>query len=126
MLTKVNTGGKEFAPTPRLMLTEKPGNYIKGVLKRKIKDSTYPDKLNFFITVKDLEGSTVVWDREAKVEKPLDATVGGDVFVKGFTQLQKALQDIPEGTYVEVIYTGKGAAKKGQRAPYLVDVQVEA
>jgi hypothetical protein len=125
-MTKINTGGKDFAPTPQLKLTEKKGNFIKGVLKKKIQDSTYPDKLNFFITVKDLEGETVIWDKEARVERPLDATVGGDVFVKGFTQLSKALAQVAEGTYIEVVYTGKGTAQKGRRAPYLVDVSVEA
>lgn len=125
MMTKVNTGQKEFAPTPQLKLTEEEGNFIKGILKKKLKDGTYANKFNYFITVKDLKGTTIVWDKETKTELPLDAIIGGDVFVRGFTQLQKGLAGVAEGQYVEITYTGKGVAKKGQKAPFLVDVRVE-
>lgn len=125
MLTTVNTSNTAFPPTAQLKLTDKVGNFIKGTLKKKVKDSAYPDKTNYFITVSDLEGNTVVWDKENKVERELGVNVGEDVFLKGFTVLSKALADVAEGTYIEVTYTGKGIAAKGRRAPYLVDVSVD-
>lgn len=125
MIVKVNTNKKEFPPTPQLLLTEKEGNFINGVLKRKLKDSTYPKKENYFITVTDLEGATIIWDKETKSERPQNANVGEDVFVRGFTTLKDALVGVPEGTYVEIKYVGKGEAKKGQKPPFLVEVGVE-
>lgn len=125
MLQKVNTSNTAFSPTAQLKLTDKVGNFIKGTLKKKVKDGTYPDKTNYFITVSDLEGNTVIWDKENKVEREFGVEVGGDVFLKGFTTLSKALADVVEGTYIEVTYTGKGTAARGRRAPYLVDVSVD-
>ena len=125
MLTKVETGNKLFPPTAQLKLTETEGNYIKGVLKKKVKDSTYPNKTNYFITVRDLEGTTVLWDKEAKTERHCDVSVDDDVFVKGFTTLERALVDVVEGTYIEVTYTGKSTPAKGRKPAYLVDVSVD-
>lgn len=125
MLTKVETSNQEFAPTAQLKLTETIGNFIKGTLKKKLKDRTYPDKTNYFITVSDLEGNTIVWDKVIKEEKPLDVKVGDDVFLKGFTALSRALADVAEGTYIEITYIGKATAAKGRKAAYLVDVSVD-
>ena len=125
MLQKINTSNTVFAPTATLLLTESIGNFVKGVLKKKMDDKTYPNKQNYFITVQDLEGSTVIWNRDAKEEVKFDVKVGDDVFVKGFTVLSKALREVAEGTYIEITYLGKGKAKKGQKAPHLVDVSVD-
>jgi len=125
MLQKVNTSNTTFAPTAKLLLTQKEGNFVKGTLKKKLDDKDYPGKQNYFITVQDLEGSTVIWNKDTQTEVNLDVKVGDDVYVRGFTTLSKALADVAEGTYVEIEYTGKGRAKKGQRAAYLVNVSVD-
>lgn len=115
----------EFPPTASLKLTEKEGNYIKGTLKKVIQSKMYPNKKTFLVTVSDLEGTTVLWDKEYKKEVDTNVAVGDDVFIQGTTVLQQLLSDVAEGTNIEVKYIGKGVAKRGQKAPYLFDVSVE-
>lgn len=125
MIKKEVKRDAEFPPTANLKLTEKEGNYIKGVLKKVIQDKTYPKKKIYLVTVNDLEGNTVLWDKKHAKEIDTNVNVGDNVFIQGTTVLQSLLADVVEGTVIEVIYTGKGVAKRGQKPPYLFDVSVE-
>lgn len=125
LVKKESKGTTEFPPTANLKLTEKEGNYIKGILKKVIQSKTYPNKKSYLIQVADLEGTTTLWDKERKKEVDLNVNIGDNVFIQGTTVLQSLLSDVAEGTYIEVAYTGKGVAKRGQKAPYLFDVSVE-
>lgn len=125
MMVKRETKGTEFPPTATLKLTEKEGNYIKGTLKKVIQSKMYPNKKSFLIKVDDLEGTTMLWDKEHAKEIEANVNVGDNVFIQGTTVLQNLLSDVAEGTAIEVTYTGKGVAKRGQKPPYLFDVSVE-
>lgn len=126
MMVKKEVKGTEFPPTATLKLTEKEGNYIKGTLQRAIQSKTYPNKKSYLIKVNDLEGNTVLWDKEHKKEVDTNVNVGDNVFIQGTTVLQQLLSDVADGTAIEVTYIGTGKAKRGQRPPYLFDVSVEA
>ena len=74
------------------------------------------------IKVENLEGKTVIWNKETKSEEELDVRVGDSVFLKGTTYLDLQLKQVADGSDITVTYVGKGQAKKGQKAPFKYDV----
>lgn len=108
----------DFKPSATLKLTEKEGNFISGLLKKRFESNTYPGKYSYLIQVQDLEGHTVVWNKEKKVEEELMVRVGDSIFVKGTTRLDLQLKQVPDNSLVKITYEGKGKAKKGQKPPF--------
>lgn len=116
--------GREFAPSATIKLTEKEGNYISGNLLRRFESTVYKGKYSYLVKVTDLEGRTVLYDKATKTERDVDVKVGDAVFVKGTTYLDLQMNQVSDGADITIAYTGKGKAKKGQRAPFQYDVEV--
>lgn len=112
----------EFAPTPSVFLTEKVGSKLVGTLHKKVASDTYPGKTNYLINVKETDAPIRLYDKEKKESTDVDITAGDKVWLKGTTILSSALDQIAEGTDIEIIFKGKGEAKKGQKPPFLFDV----
>jgi len=115
---------KALKPSPNIDLKGKIGSKLVGVFKKRIPNVTFPGKFSSLIEVEETDGSTTLYNKETKLSEEVEIKPGDTVFLKESTVLQRAFDQIPEGAKVEVIYLGTGTAKKGQKAPYLYDVNL--
>ena len=120
--TKVETGNDELKRSPSLVLNRNIGDKVIGVVEGRFENKTFPGKYSTLLSVQETTGSTVLWDKETKTEKEVDIDQGDKVFLAESTVLAKALSTMAKGDKVEIIYLGKGKAKKGRKAPFLYDV----
>jgi hypothetical protein len=118
---KVETQVKS-EPLPNIVLVEKEGSHLVGVLKKKHESSTFPGNFSYLIEVEDTDAVTRLFDKETQTLNDVDISKEDLVWLKGTTVLNTAFNQIQEGEKVEIVYTGKGEAKKGRKAPYLFDV----
>lgn len=121
---KISTGSGELKKSPTAYLTEKEGTKIVGTLKGRFEKSNFPGKFSYLIAVEDTDASIRLWNKETKKDEEAEIAVGDRVFINGTTVLQSALEQVKDEERVEIIYTGKGVAKKGRKAPFLFDVTV--
>lgn len=123
MATEIkSTHKKQFAPTPDLNI-RKEGGFVKGVLKKRLESKTYAGKFTYIIQVEDTNGDTELYDKEAKVSKPVDITPGSDVFLKSTSVLQDLLGQVQDGSTVTISYQGE-RPNKGRKATILWKVIV--
>lgn len=118
---KVNTSG-EVKRSPNLILNEKVGTFVIGTIKGRIENKTYPGKFSTLLAVEQTDGKTMFYDTEKKEEIEVDIVEGDTAFIRESTMLARALSGMSTGDKVRIVYTGKGKAKKGQRAPFMYDV----
>lgn len=111
-----------FAPTPTVYLTENVGSKLTGRLHKRVESQTYPGKLSYLVAVTDTDAPIRLYDKDTKKNNDVDIEAGALVWLKGTTVLSSALEKIEDGSGIEIVYLGKGTAKKGRQAPYLFDV----
>lgn len=111
--TKITGSDKK---TPNLDLRGKVGNKVIGIFQGRYESKMYPGKFSSIISVIDTDGDTTLAKEEVEIEK-LD-----NVFLNENTVLANAMSKLVKGQQIEVVYLGKGKAKKGQNAPFLYDV----
>ena len=119
--TKINTAVAS-EPLPNVVLTEKEGSKVVGVLKRKFESKTYPGSFSYLIHVEDTNAPTRLFDRDTETVQDVELAAGDLAWLKGSSVLNRALEQINDGEKIEIVYTGKGEKKKGRKAPYLFDV----
>lgn len=118
---KIETKGS-MTPLPNVVLTEKEGAHLIGTVKKKVESDLFPGSFSYLIQVADTDAPTRLYDKETQTLNDVDVVVGDLVWLKGTTVLNSALAQVDTDSKVEIIYTGKGEAKKGRKAPYLFDV----
>lgn len=119
--TKVNTQ-KDYPPAPSVILTGKVGNKVLGILRKKVESSAYPGNYSYLIEAKETNAPTLLYDKDTEKSQDVAIDMGDSVWLKGTSVLNEAFKQIPDDAMVEVIYLGKGKAKKGRKPPFLFDV----
>lgn len=119
--TKVETKG-ELKPSPNLVLNTNVGNSVIGIIQGRVESKTFPGNFSTILSVLETNGNTTLYDKETKTNREVDIEQGDNVFLAENTVLKKALSTFVKGEKVEIVYLGKGKAKKGRKAPYLYDV----
>ena len=119
---KINTQQGDYAPTPTVALTDKIGNKLVGILEKKVESSTYPGQYSYLIEAIETNAPTQIYEKDTDTNTDVEIKSGDMVWLQGTTVLNIAFREIPLTTKVEVVYTGKGEAKKGRKPPYLFDI----
>ena len=121
-MNKVKIETQDREPTPSVMLRSKEGSKVVGRLHKKIESSTFPGNYSYLISVEETDAPIQLFDKDTESMQDVDIAVGDLAWIKGCVVINKALAQVEEGTRVEIVYTGKGEAKKGRSAPFLFDV----
>lgn len=116
--------GSTLKPSPQINLTEKEGSFVRGILKQRFESTVFPGKLSYLVEIEDTNGRAVLWDKANQKEVEVGVVAGDTVFIRDTTMLHAQLEQVKDGEKVEIIYTGKGKAKKGRKAPYFFTVNV--
>lgn len=105
--------------SPTLDLRGEIGNFVKGEFLGRFKGKfgKFP-KTSTLIKVEETNGSTTLWDAEKEERVEVDIEPGDTVFIEESTWLSNIFKDKEKGDKVYVVYTGKGKAAKGRKAPY--------
>lgn len=109
---------QETKKSPNLDLRGKIGTYVIGVFQARFENKTFPGKYSSLITVEETNGSTSMYDNELKKAIEVDIEAGDNVFLSESTWLATFLSKRTKGEKIKITYTGKGTAKKGQKAPF--------
>lgn len=120
---KIETS-KPLKPSPDLILTENPGNYVKGTLTQRFPSTAFKGKFSYLIAVEDTNAPTRLWNKETREKIDVDIAQGDLVFLRDSTVLNKALAQVTDGERISITYTGLGAKKPGQKPPFLFEVEV--
>lgn len=99
--TKVETQ-VEFKKAPNLDLRGKVGNKVIGIFKRRIQGKFGWSGL---IEVEETDGSTFFKEKD-KPREEVTIAPGDAVFLKENKVLTVAFEKIPEGSKIEVVFTG--------------------
>lgn len=122
---KISTGGTSDVPlkkAPNVVLNKVVGSKLVGTFEGRFENKNFPGKYSSMFSVEETDGSTNLWNKETQQEDEVEIEAGDKVFLQESAVLAKALSKAVKGDKLEIIYTGKGVAKKGQKAPYLYDI----
>jgi len=117
-------GQKELKPSPTAKLTDKEGNFVAGTLRKRFDSQLYPGQKTYLIQVDEMDADTVIFDKEKQINRNVDVVQGDTVFVKGTTLLNRYMEQIADGSKVEIRYDGKGKARPGRKAAHLFTVSL--
>jgi hypothetical protein len=125
-MTKERIGGgpegETLKKSPTLVLNKTVGSKVVGIIERRIESTLFPGKYSTLMSVLETNAPTVLWNKETQKEDEVDIEEGDKVFIRENTVLANAFSKLKQGDKVEIVYLGKGKAKKGQKPPYLFDI----
>ena len=114
----------DLKPSPRVFLYGEKGNYVKGTFLKTVKNPVFTDKVSYLLQVEDMQATANLWNKEKEASVDVDVREGDTVFIPETTGLKILMKQVKEGERIKINYLGKGKAKKGQKAPYLVDIDI--
>lgn len=117
-----SSGEGTLKKAPNVVLNKVVGSKLVGTFESRHENTNFPGKFSSLITVEETTGSTVLWNKETQQEDEVEIEAGDRVFLQESAILAKVLSKAVKGDKLEIIYTGKGVAKKGQKPPYLYDI----
>lgn len=119
---KVIVEKADMKPAPGVDLRDKVGSKVTGILFKKSPNPTYPKRIDYLLNIDETDAPTRLFDKETNSTSDVDVKQGDLVWVTGSQVLGSLMGEIEVGGKVEIVYLGKGDAKKGQKPPFLYDV----